>query len=103
MFFTAAVRGIPYRIFGYKGKQVRDNIHSADVVSAFWAFVQRPSAGAVYNLGGERTNSTSLLEAIALLRDEHGLTLQHTYLVYQSGPPDAYFMASNLVPWTTVP
>jgi CDP-paratose 2-epimerase len=57
--------GRTYRIFGYKGKQVRDNIHSHDVCSAIAAFAERPTAGAVYNLGGGRANSVSLFEAIS--------------------------------------
>src|SRR2546426_8608163 len=59
-----AVRGDRYTVFGYKGKQVRDNIHSDDVVRAFRAFSEQPRAGEVYNLGGGRENSTSVLEAI---------------------------------------
>ena len=47
-----AVTGRPYTVFGYKGKQVRDNIHSADLVEAFWQFFQAPRGGEVYNLGG---------------------------------------------------
>ena len=47
-----ALREGPYTIFGYKGKQVRDQIHSADVISAFWAFAQDPRPGEAYNLGG---------------------------------------------------
>ena len=54
----------PYTIFGYKGKQVRDNIHSFDLVNMFWHFHQNPIPGAVYNAGGGRKNSTSILEAI---------------------------------------
>jgi CDP-paratose 2-epimerase len=61
----AGKEGRTYRIFGYKGKQVRDNIHSADVCAAIMAFAERPSSGAVYNLGGGRENSVSLLEALA--------------------------------------
>jgi CDP-paratose 2-epimerase len=64
-YLARAVReGLRYRIFGYKGKQVRDNIHSSDVCAAIAAFAERPSAGAVYNLGGGRANSVSMLEAI---------------------------------------
>ena len=60
----------PYSIFGYKGKQVRDNIHSLDVVSAFDEFIKKPKyGGCVYNLGGGRNNSCSILEAINLLED----------------------------------
>ncbi len=53
-----------YRIYGYKGKQVRDNIHSFDVCSFFLAFFEKPSCGAVYNIGGGRENSVSILEVI---------------------------------------
>jgi len=58
------VTGKPYTIFGYKGKQVRDNIHSWDLVNMFWHYHQNPKPGAVYNAGGGRDNSTSILEAI---------------------------------------
>jgi CDP-paratose 2-epimerase len=54
----------PYTVFGYKGKQVRDNIHSWDLVNMFWHYHQNPIPGAVYNAGGGRENSTSILEAI---------------------------------------
>jgi CDP-paratose 2-epimerase len=54
----------PYTIFGYKGKQVRDNIHSWDLVNMFWHFHQNPKKGEVYNAGGGRNNSTSIIEAI---------------------------------------
>ena len=64
----------PYTIFGYKGKQVRDNIHSWDLVNMFWHYHQNPIPGAVYNAGGGRENSTSILEAIdtanQIIRDE---------------------------------
>jgi CDP-paratose 2-epimerase len=53
-----------YNIFGYKGKQVRDNIHSWDLINMFWNYHQNPKPGAVYNAGGGRENSTSILEAI---------------------------------------
>ncbi len=60
----AVYEGRTYRIFGYKGKQVRDNIHSFDVCTAIHAFFESPRAAAVYNLGGGRDNSISVLEAI---------------------------------------
>lgn len=59
-----AVAGGTYTIFGYKGKQVRDNIHSYDVIQAFEAFRRNPRPGEVYNLGGGRKNSISVLEAV---------------------------------------
>ena len=69
-YLARAVReGLDYSIFGYKGKQVRDNIHSYDVCTAILAFYENPRAGAVYNLGGGRANSISMLEAIARFED----------------------------------
>jgi CDP-paratose 2-epimerase len=61
-----AITRKPYSIFGYAGKQVRDNIHSADLVRAFAEFHRAPRAAAVYNIGGGRGNSCSVLEAVAL-------------------------------------
>jgi CDP-paratose 2-epimerase len=58
--------GTPYTIFGYRGKQVRDNLHSADLVAAFAAFHDTPRTAAVYNIGGGRFSNCSMLEAIAL-------------------------------------
>ncbi len=68
----------PYTIFGYKGKQVRDQIHSKDVVSAFEAYIQNPRPGEVYNIGGERKNSASILEVIDLIEEISGKRLQYT-------------------------
>lgn len=65
-------KGIPYRIFGYKGKQVRDLIHSFDLVNAFWYFINNPQVGAVYNMGGGPERSVSVLEAINLIEQETG-------------------------------
>ena len=62
-----AVHKKPYTIFGYKGKQVRDQIENADVIAAFEAFRNRPRPGEVYNLGGGRENSASVLECIDLI------------------------------------
>jgi CDP-paratose 2-epimerase len=56
--------GEPYQVFGYKGKQIRDNIHSYDLVNAFYHFYQQPRVGEVYNMGGSRFSNCSMLEAI---------------------------------------
>lgn len=72
-----AVYGKPYTIYGYKGKQVRDNIHSADLVSAFWQFYQNPRPGEVYNMGGSRHSNVSMLEAIELIREISGHQLTY--------------------------
>lgn len=73
------VIGRPYQIFGYKGKQVRDNIHSRDLIEAFWQFYQAPRAGEVYNIGGGVYSNVSMLEAIALAEDICGRKLETVY------------------------
>lgn len=73
-----AVKKRPYTIFGYKGKQVRDQIHSYDVCTAFYEFMKNPRPGEVYNIGGCRQNSISILEIIELLSDV-GHTLNYSY------------------------
>ena len=70
----------PYRIFGYKGKQVRDNIHCNDLVSAFLHFYEDPKAGEVYNIGGSRHSNCSMLEAIQIGEELSGNKLDYTYL-----------------------
>lgn len=72
------VTGRPYTVFGYKGKQVRDNIHAHDVVAAFDAFHRAPRAAAVYNLGGGRASNVSMLEAIAHCEQISGRRLRYT-------------------------
>jgi CDP-paratose 2-epimerase len=72
------VSGDPYTVFGYKGKQVRDNIHAHDVVRAFAAFHRAPRPAAVYNLGGGRKSNVSMLEAIDLCQRITGRELQYT-------------------------
>jgi len=74
------VSGRSFTIYGYKGKQVRDQIHSFDVVRAFEAFIREPRAGAVYNLGGGRANSISVLEAIEAVETRAGRRLNHGYV-----------------------
>ena len=74
-----AVTGRPYTIYGYKAKQVRDNIHSSDLVNAFERFFDAPRAGEVYNIGGARTSNCSMLEAIALTEEITGRKLNWTY------------------------
>jgi CDP-paratose 2-epimerase len=74
-----AVSGKPYTIFGYKGKQVRDQIHSHDVIKAFEAFARNPRCGEVYNLGGGRANAASVLECIDLIHEIGGHTINWTY------------------------
>jgi len=70
------VTGTPYTVFGYEGKQVRDNIHSADLIAAFDAYRKAPRAAAVYNIGGGRFSNCSMLEAIDACERIAGRKLQ---------------------------
>ncbi len=68
-----------YRIYGYRGKQVRDNIHSLDVARFIHAFIESPRCGEVYNLGGGKANSCSIWEAFALCEKFSGRKMKYTY------------------------
>lgn len=68
-----------YTIFGYKGKQVRDNIHSYDLITAFDAFFEAPQSAQVYNIGGGRQNSCSVLEAISACEKVLGKKMKYKY------------------------
>ena len=74
-----AATGHPYTIFGYKGKQVRDNIHSADLIAAFNAFFEAPRVAEVYNIGGGRASHCSMLEAIDLCQTITERPFRHSY------------------------
>lgn len=69
----------PYTIFGYKGKQVRDNIHAYDVVTMFWHFYNNPRQGEIYNIGGGRHSNCSVLEAINMIESVTGNKLNYSY------------------------
>lgn len=71
--------GVPYTVLGYKGKQVRDNIHSADLIRAFDVFFRKPRCGEIYNIGGGRFSNCSMLEAITLAQAIAGRELDWTY------------------------
>jgi CDP-paratose 2-epimerase len=74
------LEGRTYRVFGYKGKQVRDNIHSHDVVAFIKAFIAKPRTGEVYNIGGGRANSCSILEAFELAGQVAGKKMNYEYV-----------------------
>jgi CDP-paratose 2-epimerase len=74
------LEGREYKVFGYKGKQVRDNIHSLDVARFMAAFVAAPRAGEVYNLGGGKANSCSILEAFKIAESFTGKAQIYTYV-----------------------
>jgi CDP-paratose 2-epimerase len=89
------LEGRTYRIFGYKGKQVRDNIHSHDVAQFIQQFIEKPRAGEVYNLGGGRQNSISILEAFELISSISGKPMRSEY-VEQNRQGDHICYVSNL-------
>ena len=74
-----ALTGDNYTVFGYKGKQVRDNIHSHDLVNAFWHFYEKPRVAEIYNIGGGRNANCSMLEAIAMAEKITGKKFNWTY------------------------
>ena len=74
-----AATGTPYTVFGYGGKQVRDNIHSADLIRAFYEFFKAPRSAEVYNIGGGRFSNCSMLEAIDLCERIAGRELTWHY------------------------
>jgi CDP-paratose 2-epimerase len=90
-----AAEGKPYRIFGYQGKQVRDQIHCDDVILAIEAFFEKPRAGEVYNIGGERDNSASVLECIDMIDQLSGRKLAVSY-VDQARKGDHICYVSNM-------
>ena len=73
------VTGRPYSVFGYRGKQVRDNIHSMDLVNCFYEFFQKPRSGEVYNIGGGRFSNASMMESIQICEEISGKKLNYTY------------------------
>jgi CDP-paratose 2-epimerase len=100
-YLARAVReGRRYRIFGYKGKQVRDNIHAHDVCAAMLAFFEAPRAGAVYNLGGGRANSISVREAIERFEALCGKQL-HAEYIDEARRGDHICYISDLRRWQT--
>ena len=80
-----ALTGTRYTVFGYKGKQVRDNIHSFDLVNMFWEYYQAPRPGEVYNAGGGRFSNCSMKEAIDLCERRTGKKMD---MVYSDEQPD---------------
>jgi CDP-paratose 2-epimerase len=91
-----AVTGKKYNVFGYKGKQVRDNIHSKDLISAFWAFHNNPRNGEVYNIGGSRFANVSMLEAIRLIEEIAGYKLNYQILNDKARTGDHIWYVSDV-------
>lgn len=88
-------RGDEYQIIGYKGKQVRDNIHSYDLVNAFYHIYQKPHVAAVYNLGGSRHSNTSILEALAKTEQILGKKAKTSYVKSARIGDHIWYISSN--------
>lgn len=87
--------GTPYRVFGYKGKQVRDAIHSADLVAAFDAVYEAPRSAAVYNIGGGRFSNCSVIEAIEQCQEVAGKELDWSYVEENRVGDHIWWIGSN--------
>jgi len=76
----ASIKTKKYTLIGYKGKQVRDNIHSNDLVTCFWEFFKKPKIGAIYNTGGGRFSNCSIIEALKLVENMSGFQIKKKIL-----------------------
>ena len=84
-----------YYIFGYKGKQVRDNIHSEDVIQALWEFYKTKDNSGIYNIGGGRSNSCSILEIINVLKEKYNLILNYKILKKNRSGDHMWYISDN--------
>jgi len=84
-----------YFIFGYKGKQVRDNIHSEDVVNAIWEFYKTKNNNGVYNIGGGRSNSCSILEIIDILKKKYDTELKYKIMKQNRSGDHIWYISDN--------
>jgi len=85
-----------YSMIGYKGKQVRDNIHSADLVNCFWEVFKKPKRGEVYNIGGGRKSNCSVIEALEMLENISGIKIKKKY-IKQNRVGDHIWYISDLI------
>ena len=76
----ASLKNKKYSMIGYKGKQVRDNIHSSDLVNCFWEVFKKPKRGEVYNMGGGRKSNCSVIEALEMVEDITGIQIKKEYV-----------------------
>ncbi len=84
-----------YSLIGYKGKQVRDNLHSKDLVNCFWEFYKKPKKGEVYNMGGGRFSNCSIVEALNLVEDLAKINIKRK-IIKQPRVGDHIWYISNL-------
>jgi CDP-paratose 2-epimerase len=91
----ATLKSKKYSLIGYKGKQVRDNIHSNDLTNCFWEFYKKPKKGVVYNAGGGRFSNCSILEAINIVEDIAGIEVSKT-IIRKNRVGDHIWYISNM-------
>ena len=84
-----------YSIIGYKGKQVRDNIHSLDLVNCFWEFFKNPKKGKIYNIGGGRYSNCSIIEAIKIIEQETKIKIQKKYINKNRIGDHVWYISNN--------
>ena len=75
-----SIKSKKYNLIGYKGKQVRDNLHSFDLVNCFWEFYKKPKFGEVYNIGGGRHSNCSIIEALDLVEKLTNIKIKRNYI-----------------------
>jgi len=84
-----------YTIIGYKGKQVRDNIHSSDLINCFWEFYKRPTSGEIYNIGGGRYSNCSILEVIEIIENELNIKIKKKFLKKNRVGDHIWYISDN--------
>ena len=84
-----------YTIIGYKGKQVRDNLHSSDLVNCFWEFYKKPKRGEVYNIGGSRYSSCSIIEALNEVESQLKLKIQKKFVPKNRVGDHIWYITNN--------
>ena len=84
-----------YSIIGHKGKQVRDNIHSSDLINCFWEFYKKPSSGEIYNIGGGRYSNCSILEAIEIIEKELNIKIKKKFVKKSRVGDHIWYISNN--------
>ena len=84
-----------YSIIGHKGKQVRDNIHSSDLINCFWEFYKKPTSGQIYNIGGGRYSNCSILEAIEIIEKELNIKIKKKFVKKSRLGDHIWYISNN--------
>ena len=84
-----------YSIIGHKGKQVRDNIHSSDLINCFWEFYKKPTSGEIYNIGGGRYSNCSILEAIEIIENELNIKIKKKFVKKSRVGDHIWYISNN--------